>query len=87
MMKIIIDGTMIQNKEDLYQAMDDVLHFPEYFGHNLDALYDVLTERTDRLTAEFFHYDLLTEKLGEEFCEQLCRVFMDADAAVVRQYE
>ncbi len=32
------------NKEELHQALKSALHFPQWYGNNLDALYDCLTE-------------------------------------------
>ncbi|MGN1149892.1 MAG: barstar family protein [Sutterella sp.] len=32
------------NKEALYEALADALELPDWFGANLDALYDVLTD-------------------------------------------
>lgn len=40
----IIDCTQIKTKEDLHRIFRETLSFPEYYGNNLDALYDYLTE-------------------------------------------
>lgn len=37
-----IDGNLI--KKDGHDYLKDVLNFPEYYGKNLDALYDCLCE-------------------------------------------
>lgn len=39
-----IDGTVIQGKDDFYDAVADALSFPEWFGRNLDALFDSLRD-------------------------------------------
>lgn len=41
---IHIVGNEISNLEDLYKFLVQELEFPEYFGDNLDALYDMLTD-------------------------------------------
>lgn len=40
----IIDCTKIHTKEDLHRVFQERLSFPEWYGNNLDALYDCLTE-------------------------------------------
>lgn len=40
----IIDCTQIHTKEDLHRIFREVLCFPEYYGSNLDALHDCLTD-------------------------------------------
>jgi hypothetical protein len=40
----ILDGAGVRTKPDFYEAVAEVLSFPEWFGHNLDALYDCLTD-------------------------------------------
>ena len=40
----IIDCTRIHNREDLHAVFREALTFPEWYGDNLDALYDCLTE-------------------------------------------
>ena len=40
----IIDCTRIKTKEDLHRIFRETLRFPEWYGNNLDALYDCLSE-------------------------------------------
>lgn len=44
MKEIIIDGSAIFTSPDLHEALAAALSFPDYYGKNLDALYDCLTE-------------------------------------------
>ena len=44
MEKIDLDGRKLQRTEAGHDYIQSVLHFPEYYGKNLDALYDLLTE-------------------------------------------
>ena len=41
---ITIDCTGIQNKDQLHCLLAKELAFPEYYGQNVDALFDCLTE-------------------------------------------
>ena len=40
-----IDIANTQNKAQLLERFTETLKFPDYFGHNWDALYDVLCDR------------------------------------------
>lgn len=40
----ILDGKMLENKEMLHDILADALGFPDWYGRNLDALYDCLTD-------------------------------------------
>lgn len=44
MKQIIFQKEQIKSKESIFQILQKELALPEYFGHNLDALYDVLQE-------------------------------------------
>ncbi|MCL2310035.1 MAG: barstar family protein [Proteobacteria bacterium] len=41
---LVVDIADIQNKAQLLKQFADTLDFPDYFGHNWDALYDVLCD-------------------------------------------
>lgn len=41
---ITIDCTGIENKQQLHRLLARELSFPDYYGHNLDALFDCLTD-------------------------------------------
>lgn len=43
MKQIVIDCTAVHSRADLHQVFAEALSFPEYYGKNLDALYDCLT--------------------------------------------
>ncbi len=44
MKRITIDGHAVTSPTELHAALFREMHLPEHYGHNLDALYDVLTE-------------------------------------------
>ncbi|WP_433250207.1 barstar family protein [Streptosporangium sp. CA-135522] len=39
-----IDGSAVTTSAEAVDAIAEALSFPDYFGHNLDALYDCLTD-------------------------------------------
>ena len=41
-MNVTIDCSRIRNREMLHQAFAEALDFPDWYGCNLDALYDCL---------------------------------------------
>ena len=47
-MKIVtIRGIDFSDKNELHDFLASQLEFPEYYGRNLDALYDVLTDLSE----------------------------------------
>jgi len=47
-MELIIDGSKIASEEDLHDAISKGLALPNWYGRNLDALWDVLTGMVGR---------------------------------------
>ena len=41
---VIIDGEKCTTRKDLFQTFQESMSFPDYFGQNLDALFDMLTD-------------------------------------------
>ncbi len=47
---IILNFEGVSDKEEFYTIIRDAIEVPDYFGNNLDALYDVLTEDFEEKT-------------------------------------
>lgn len=45
----IIDCCTVRTREDLHKLLRESLGFPEWYGNNLDALYDCLTDCTGKV--------------------------------------
>ena len=43
MKQITVDCAAIQNPRQMHKALAEALHFPQWYGSNLDALHDCLT--------------------------------------------
>lgn len=59
-----IDGNKIKNREQLHDELQRQLDLPDYYGRNLDALYDVLTSFTQPVSFEIVNEAELKEHLG-----------------------
>ena len=73
-MQVVIDGNKMKDKQTLHAYLKEQCKFPEYYGNNLDALYDVLTDRAEPLEIKVEHAEELKEILcgyGEAFIETL----------------
>jgi ribonuclease inhibitor len=86
-MKIEINGLYIEDKRDFYQTIGDQMDLPDYFGSNLDALYDVISESDQELTVEFIHYEDLEDHLGSRFLRRLKRMLEDAGVSILSDEE
>lgn len=47
MKQITLDGNILSDAALVHDYLKDQLQFPEYYGKNLDALYDCLTDLDD----------------------------------------
>ena len=45
-----LDGARLRTKEEAYPYLREKLGLPDWFGNNLDALYDCLTSRGEDVT-------------------------------------
>ena len=51
-MQIKIDGNCFNNAKELHSYLKEKLSFPDYYGENLDALYDVMMDIRSSLVIE-----------------------------------
>ena len=72
MEKIILPLNELHSPAELQAYLKEVLELPDYYGENLDALYDVLTERSEPL--EFMVSEDIQEEeyLGDYGTRLLC---------------
>ena len=47
MKQIFLDGNILADIAQVHDYIKEMLDFPEYYGKNLDALYDCLTDLMD----------------------------------------
>ena len=63
-MTVHLDGRRMTSRKEAHAYLKEVLALPEYYGNNLDALYDVLTERAEPTCITLEHFDRAREFLG-----------------------
>lgn len=76
MRECVIHGRQIESLQQLHRKLKEDLHFPDWYGGNLDALYDCLTELPEA-TIVIYQWDALAETIGEK-AQALRRVLTDA---------
>ena len=76
---IILDGAQMQDREALHDQLQDRLHLPAWYGRNLDALYDCLTDPSEDVTVLFRNSSALQDLLGA-YGGKTLRVLQDAAA-------
>lgn len=77
---IVIDGERMLNRRAVHDHLAEQLALPDYYGRNLDALYDLLTEREGPTRLIVRHREVLLSWLGE-YGAALCQTLEDADRA------
>ena len=63
-MRVELDCRKMTDKQAAHAYLKQELSFPEYYGNNLDALYDVLTELGEQTELVLKNWHALTEQLG-----------------------
>ena len=75
MNKIILDGRDYTSKEAFHKDMKSKFDFPDFYGENLDALWDLLSEKNS-LDIEIKHSSDLIKNLGD-YGKQIINLFID----------
>ena len=52
-----VDCTSLSQAKDLHSTLAQLLDFPQWYGNNLDALYDCLTELPSPVMLHLTHWD------------------------------
>ena len=72
---IRLDANKLQTKTDAHPYLKEMLSFPDYYGNNLDALFDCLTDLGPTQVC------IEDVKIGGSYLEKILRVFKDARKA------
>ena len=76
-MCFVLDVSACETAEDLHRALAEGLHFPAWYGGNLDALHDCLTDLSDPVHLTVLHAQALEDALGA-YCRSFQRVLSDS---------
>ncbi len=77
MKTIVLDGIYMSSHEALHQYLADRFEAPEYYGKNLDALYDILTDIHEPTTIVLYRKSMALCSLGS-YGQALMDTFRDA---------
>lgn len=77
MKKIILDGNMMTSRQETHSYIKKKMKFPDYYGNNLDALADCLSETEKKTRIEIVNTDKMIENLGV-YHKGFIRVFTDS---------
>lgn len=79
---VILDSEEFSSIDELHMVLKAKLQLPEYYGKNLDALWDCLTGWIDLpMTIEWIGYEKSKKKIGE-YAEKLLKLFKEAEQEV-----
>ena len=63
-MVVELNGLEMTDRQRTHDYIAEQLQFPAYYGKNLDALYDLLTEKKTPLEVRFWHTQEMKAHLG-----------------------
>ncbi|MET4684373.1 barstar family protein [Brevundimonas faecalis] len=67
-MEVVFDGRRIRSRDDFYAEIERIEGVPDWFGRNLDALFDlVLAVLPGPLTIRWTHAEASAEAMGADF--------------------
>ncbi|MGE9876943.1 barstar family protein [Bacillus velezensis] len=77
---VIIDGKDVTSTEALHRILKDQLDFPDFYGENLNALWDCLTGWIELpLTLVWKNFDISQKELGSD-ADNVLRILKKAQA-------
>ena len=76
----------VHQYEEIHNAIKNGLVFPNYYGENLDALWDCLTETVGNNVKIILKNYQFVEKADKEYAAQILEVFKDAKVFADKLY-
>ena len=78
MKEIIIDGNYMTTKVKTHAYLKRKLDLNDYYGKNLDALWDLLSVYSEPISIKFINEDRAIDLLGD-YARALLELFKDAE--------
>lgn len=79
MRRIKLNGKMMTSIEETHEYLQEVLHLPDYYGKNLDALWDILSYTSIPTEIIIINPTCMYKNLGQ-YGYDLAEVFNELDA-------
>lgn len=76
MKEIVLDIDNVCGADEFYDLLGKQIELPAYFGRNLDALHDVLTEQPETIKITLVNTDVM-EAMAPKFLRKLKRMLED----------
>jgi ribonuclease inhibitor len=76
-MLIILDGKDMETKESTHKLFKKAFNFPDYYGNNLDALFDMLICISEPLTIDIINKEAIELHL-KAYGRNVLKTFLDA---------
>ena len=77
MKRIVLNGEYMETIESSHSYLKDKLDLPDYYGKNLDALWDLLSTHGDKTRIELMNSHILVENLGD-YGQSIIELFKEA---------
>ena len=85
---VILDGEKIENEKMLHESLKNKLNFPDYYGMNLHALWDLITGHIQLpIKIIWENFSKSKTKLGNEFTNSLIKLFDRAKQELNGQFD
>ncbi|MGX9291755.1 barstar family protein [Bacillus sp. A015] len=87
MKKVRLDGAACRSQEELHHQLQTILHLPDHYGKNLDALWDCMTgELSLPVELTWVNYQISKKELGH-YAESLRQLFQEAEEELKGQFQ
>jgi len=77
--EIYFDGRVMLDKNTIHSEIKNKLNLPDYYGNNLDALWDCLTSWVDTPVHIVWQYSAITEGANREYFKEVVSLLKEAE--------